>query len=164
MFKVNDTVIYGSVGLCTVSEIKKIDFNGTETEYYILLPEANKSTIYVPRSKEDGRLRELLTKEEAQDLLSRAGSLEALWEQNNISRKITFQEYMKTGNALIIARILKGMYINSKERERQNKKIHVSDSKITAEAERSLFGELAKVLERTTEDIREEFYRRIAEE
>ena len=158
MFKVNDTVIYGSVGLCTISEIKKILFSGVEKEYYLLLPEANKSTIYVPVDQKDGKLRDLLSKEEAEGLMNSVAEMESLWQENSLSRKMIFQDYMKTGDAFLVARILKDMYLNSQEREKAGKKVHVADSKITAEAERNLFGELSVVLKKDREEIRKEFY------
>ena len=49
MFQVNDHVMYGNQGICTVTDICRREINGENISYYVLQPAFdNKSTIFVP--------------------------------------------------------------------------------------------------------------------
>ena len=48
-YPINDTVFYGSEGVCRIVDIVKRRFQGQTEEYYVLQPVYNEnSTIYVP--------------------------------------------------------------------------------------------------------------------
>lgn len=49
MFKINDYVVYGSNGVCKVTDIEQVTLRNEELEYYILSPVYNeKMTIKTP--------------------------------------------------------------------------------------------------------------------
>ena len=49
MFQVNDHVMYGNQGICTVTDICRREINGENISYYVLQPVFdNKSTIFIP--------------------------------------------------------------------------------------------------------------------
>ena len=53
VYHVEDAVLYGSDGICRISEIVTRDFGGAPVEYYVLKPiRQEASTIYVPVNNE----------------------------------------------------------------------------------------------------------------
>ena len=49
MFKVDDTVVYGTAGVCVISEIREMEICGSTADYYVLKPVDSKaSQIFVP--------------------------------------------------------------------------------------------------------------------
>ena len=72
MFKVNDTIIYGSEGICQIVAIEENDFVGVKKTYYVMKPLGkDSSTTYVPIDSEMlvARMRKLLTKKEINELI-----------------------------------------------------------------------------------------------
>ena len=72
MFNVNDTILYGTHGICKVTDITEQRFNDKSNKYYILQPHHNpSSTIYVPTDNEKlvSRMRHTLSEEEIYELL-----------------------------------------------------------------------------------------------
>ena len=72
MFKVNDYVIYNSMGVYKIIDIRKEkDINDEETEYYIMQPVyGNNLTIKTPVDNTKIFMREILDKDDAMSLLS----------------------------------------------------------------------------------------------
>ena len=70
MFKINDYVVYGSNGVCKVTDIEQVTLRNEELEYYILSPVYNeKMTIKTPVNNQKILMRELMTKAEIVNLL-----------------------------------------------------------------------------------------------
>lgn len=72
MYKVNETVIYGTEGICKITDIAERNFNSSVEKYYILKPLYNSSsTIMVPINNEIlvSRMRRMLSCEEIEKLI-----------------------------------------------------------------------------------------------
>ena len=53
MFQVNDTIMYGTQGICKIVEITQKDFLGTKKEYYVLKPMSDSgATLFAPVNNE----------------------------------------------------------------------------------------------------------------
>ena len=66
MYKVNDTIMYGTQGICRIVEIAEKDFMGTKKEYYVLKPIGDASaTLYAPvnNAKKETKMRRILSEE-----------------------------------------------------------------------------------------------------
>ncbi|MBQ5918365.1 MAG: hypothetical protein IIW92_07380 [Lachnospiraceae bacterium] len=45
MYKINDNILYGSHGICTISDITEQNFGGEKKKYYLLHPHNSISVL-----------------------------------------------------------------------------------------------------------------------
>ena len=73
MFKVNDYVMYGSMGVCKIIDISKekyLNSSNDEVEFYVLeTVYKNKMTIKIPVNNTKISMRKIITKEEVLSLI-----------------------------------------------------------------------------------------------
>ena len=72
MYNVNDTILYGSHGVCKIVGIEEKDFSGNRENYYVLQPVySENSTIYVPCSNKKlaDKMRRVLTPQEIYQII-----------------------------------------------------------------------------------------------
>src|SRR5659263_707363 len=89
-FNVNDLIMYGGSGVCIVEGIGVPDISGIDNtkQYYFLKPLYTKdSTIFSPVDNSRVVMRKLITKEEAQELISKIPDIEILWDDNEKIRE-----------------------------------------------------------------------------
>ena len=63
MFQVNDTIMYGTQGVCKIVDITEKDFMGTKKEYYVLKPMNDAAaTVFAPVNNEkiERKMRKIL--------------------------------------------------------------------------------------------------------
>ena len=155
MFKVNDTIMYGTQGVCTIVEITEKDFMGTKKEYYVLKPMNNKgATLFAPVSTKAGnKMRRILTKEEVYALIDDMPSEETNWIKNDNLRKETYKKIIVDGNHTELIRMIKTLHIHRKKRESEGKHLYLSDERFLKEAERILCEEFQYVLNVDREEL-----------
>ena len=76
MYKIGDTVVYGTEGICEVTDITLMSFGGDKSQYYILTSISKRqNTIYAPVNNEKikKRMRSILTSDEARKLIDMGG-------------------------------------------------------------------------------------------
>ena len=148
MFKVNDYVVY-NYSVCKVKEIKNIN----NTDYYVLVPVTDESlTIKAPTTQENVNIRPLLSKSEAKDLFKKMPDIELI-KLNDHSLEAEYKRLLTTGNREDLVRIIKTTYIRNKKRQDNGKKIGEKDDIYFNIAEKSLYNELALVLDKSVEQI-----------
>ena len=95
VYHVEDAVLYGSDGICRISEIVTRDFGGAPVEYYVLKPiRQEASTIYVPVNNEAlvHKMRHVLPEEEILALIEGMPDEQAHWIENDEERKTAYRE------------------------------------------------------------------------
>lgn len=96
MFNKGDTVIYGSAGICTVSDIRKENFAGEKKLYYILKPISEKgTTVYHPVDGDESKLRLPLAAEQINEFLKTDFASAVIWQSGDIARRELFDEILK---------------------------------------------------------------------
>lgn len=147
-FSVNDTVIYGTHGVCTVEEISKREFCGTTGDYYTLKPVfSDRSTIYVPVEKNtDPKPRKVMSESEVYEVIRDLPASQCAWVENDMARKNAFSGILKSGSASEIAGLVKTLYEKHASLEKQNKRLHSADKRVLSEAEKMFHEEVAYVL------------------
>ena len=91
MFSINDTVMYGNSGVCTIVDIRPEKLAGKKMTYYILKPAENENmTIYCPVDSDKIRMRKLLTLEEVNRLISIMPDTTVEWIEDDQRRKEAF--------------------------------------------------------------------------
>lgn len=147
MFKVNDYVMYSTTGLCQISDIRKDDSCGNETEYYVLHPVNNNTmTIKTPVNNPNIPMRPLLTKDEVLSLIATMPEKEPFLIDNNRDRCIAFKTALKTGKSEERIKVIKTLYLDKEAKSIVNKKLTKVDDDMMQTAERQLHEEFAMAL------------------
>lgn len=148
MFAINDTILYGTHGICRIADIVKEPFAGAKGNFYILNPVQNpSSTIYVPVDNEKltSRMRSILSEEEIYSLLKTMPDEEP-WIENKNDRAARFRTILNSGNRAEILSLIKTIYKHREELKANGKKLHAADESTFKEAEKVIYDEFALVL------------------
>ncbi len=158
MYNSTDKVVYGSSGICTVEGTTIRDFGNSKCEYYVLKPILNeKTTIYAPKSSpgSTSNIRDIITNEKANQIISEFSSYDAEWNANDIERKAQFRTALRNQDSKALAIVLKTIYKHKSELSKTGKKLHSYDEDFMRNAEKLLFSELSFALKCDIEKIYE---------
>ena len=111
------------------------------------------STVYVPVDSAVNSMRNILTKEEAQELVEEIPGISVLDIKNE---KLVEQEYkscMKSNRCEEWVRLIKTIYLRKQKRLEAGRKETALDSKYFKIAEDNLYGELAVALEMERNEV-----------
>lgn len=156
MFEVGEYVVYGSKGVCQITDITHIDISGADKErlYYVLAPLGDTNAkIYAPTDHQKITMRKLITKEEADKLIHDLSEIEMLWIPNDKQREATYKEAMRTCDYRAWVSIVKTLYVRREERISQGRKITALDERYMKVAENELYSELSLSLGVPKEDM-----------
>lgn len=149
MYRVNDTVLYGLDGVCSVKEITNMDFGGRPAEYYVLEPVYNENAvIYVPVENESlvEKMHPVLTAGEMREVIQTMPDEEAAWVDNEAQRKEAFGNILKAGDRRELVGMIKSLYQHQQTQQARGRRLHTSDERYFKEAEKMLYDEIALVL------------------
>ena len=155
MFQANEVIIYGSQGVCKITDIEEKTVNGKKKTYFVLKPVGDKSaTIFAPTDNEHvlKKMRRLLTRDEIHKLIDSMPDEDAIWVSNENERKEIYKHILARGDHLELIKMIKAIYAHKKEREAEGKRLHVSDAYFFKEAEQILYHEFQYVLDFTGKD------------
>ncbi len=156
MYKVNDTVIYGTQGVCKIVDISVKDFMGQKREYYVMEPNSNSSTtLFVPTDSEAvlAKMRKILSGEEIHALIMSLPNNEIRWIENENERRERFREIVASGEHKALIQMIKAIWLHKQAREAEGKRLHMSDERFFKEAEQLLYGEFQYVLRISKEEL-----------
>lgn len=156
MLKLNDTVLYGTTGVCTVSNIEEKKIGRVTRKYYVLKPVAqSSSTIFVPADNDAllSKIRDVLAADEVKTLLEKSKTEEGLWIENDDERKNAYNEMIVSGDRLGYLRILKALKNHQNDLSTKGKRLHLVDERIMKEAQRLIFDEFSYALNMTYEEV-----------
>lgn len=161
MYSIGDTVIYGTEGICEVTDITVMSFGGEKSEYYILTPISKRqNTIYAPtdNDKIKKRMRSILTSKQARKLIDSLPMEPMEWIENSHERQDAFKNVLLCGSPEEVFSMLTALYKKQNEQEAIGKKLHASDERFMRDGERMLFSELAYALGTDTNEIVKEVF------
>ena len=156
MFQIGDAVVYGSEGVCRVTELQTREFNGQQMEYYVLTPVYRESsTVFVPCENEvlTARMHSVLGQDEAKAFIAQLPNLESIWINHENERKQVYRTILAEADRVGAARIIRTLYLHREKLNASGKKMHMSDERYFVDAQRMLFDELAFVLELEREQV-----------
>ncbi len=162
MYSIGDTVMHPSEGICSITDIRTMQFSGAAREYYILIPsmEKSSSTVYMPVERGNAVLRRLLSRADILSLIKESTMRKFEWLSDNKVRKDAFTKLLHSGDIAGIIRMISEIYAHSAQRVAEGKKPCASDEAILAEAQRLVHQEFSYVLRMNPDDtvafIREE--------
>ena len=156
MFNIGDLVVYGSDGVCEIADISIRKFGSEDREYYILVPVIDKkSVVYVPVKNEKlkAKMHRVLSSNEIYDLISSIPKQKGIWIDNDILRREKYNEIIKNGKHLELISLIKAVKSKQESLKNTGKKLHQSDAKFLAEAQKMLHGEFSVVLNIEIEEV-----------
>lgn len=160
MFKVGEYIIYKH-DLCKIKNIEKNP--QTEEEYYSLSPLQDESlSIKVPVSNKFNNLRYPLTKEQADNLISKIKDIKPIETSDKLLEN-AYRELMKTNTHEDLIKIIKTTYLRNEVRLRQGKKAGDKDLTFFKQAETYLYNELAYSLDKTFDECKNYIIKKVTE-
>lgn len=155
-YKVNETILYGSHGVCKIEEISERKFNNKTLEYYELRPVYDeKAVLFVPVNNEKlvSKMRPVLSAAEIYALIRSMPDEDMSWIDNDGARKEKFKEILASGDRAQLIRVIKTLNRHQEAQKEKGKKLHIVDERFMKDAEKMLHAEFAYVLDIKYEDV-----------
>jgi CarD family transcriptional regulator len=141
--------MYKTQGLCKITEISEKEFGGSRRLYYVLKPLNDaRVTIFVPADNgtTTSKMYPVSSPEEIRALIQTMPYEEPIWIEDEIARKIRYQEILSGSDRLELARLAKTLYLHQQAQKNQGKRLRLTDERCLREAEKMLYEEIAYVL------------------
>lgn len=155
MYNIGEKIVNKNGKVCEIIAIEEKDYGAGLKTYYVLQPyfSANESMkIFVPTDKQDS-LRNVMSKKQIKDLLSKIESIETVWYANPKVRKTEFKELYSSGNPIEIFRLIKSFEKKKFEFKDEKKSLSFTDESFLKEIKRNMYNEIAVSLEKPIEEI-----------
>jgi CarD family transcriptional regulator len=149
MFQVGDVVVYENRGICRVEKITELNLPGAKAgqKYYELKPVYEETgKIYSAVDNEKVVMRQMLTKEEAEQLIGEIPGIPEMWIGDEKQREMKYKEAMRSCDCRQWVSIIKTLYTRRQNRLMQGKKTTNTDDRYYKKASDNLHGELALAL------------------
>lgn len=153
MYKINDVVLYKK-DVCKVTNIKINKLS--HEQVYILQPfydDGTETFIEVPIANRGGNLRDLITREELNQLLDNIPNIPIL-KTTDITIKKEYHELLNSNKLEDLICIIKTAYAKNKKRRADNMKTSSVDTNYFNEAEKILFKQIGALLNLSIDDTR----------
>lgn len=149
MFEKDEYVVYGNNGICQIADITHMEMSGVDKNqlYYVLIPQGVRdSKLYAPVDNVRVRMRKVLSKEEAEQLIENVKNIEHIEVKDDKQREEIYKELMGQGEPQGWIKVIKTLYVRKQERLSAGKKITNTDEKYLRMAENQLYSELGFAL------------------
>ena len=146
MFSVGDYVVYGSNGVCRITEVGPMDLPGVSKDklYYTMTPcYIRDSSLFTPIDNDRVVIRPVMTKDEAESFVESIKDIDGITIKEEKRRELEYKEAVLSCDPEVLVGIIKTIYERMAARIAKGKKVTSSDSKYFHIAEDSLYGELA---------------------
>ena len=156
MYSVNDTVLYGADGVCTITDIVKKNLLGDTRLFYELHPVSRRDTVlFLPTDNEKtmAKLRLVLTRDEILSSIRGMPGEENIWIDKESLRKETYNRIIRSGDHRQVIRLIKTLYEHRERLEESGRRMHAADENFLKEAETVLYDEFAYVLKISREEV-----------
>lgn len=150
MLATNETVLYGSTGVCKVIGTSEKAVSGNLVLYYVLKPiYSDNSTIFVPIDSEQlgKKMQPVLSAEEVFELIHSMPDEETIWIDDENTRKAEYKSILSSGDRRSLVQLIKTLYMRQEHLVSCGKKLHIADERSMKTAEKMLYEEFAHVLD-----------------
>lgn len=164
MFQVNDYVVYGKYCVCRLEDICTPSFEVADNsvKYYVLKPIGAKgNTIYTPVENNKAVMRNIMTQDEAMELIHKVPDLDTIHVDNEKNREVRYRDSISKGDSVELIKLIKTIFLRKEECLAKGKKFSSTDEKYLHQAEESLFGELSITFGLTAEEVKDYFIQQV---
>ena len=150
MYKSGDVVVYGR----DVYRIKDVKDNYLfDKTYYIMNPIDDDSLVTSVPVDTTSYLRDVITKEEAEELIAKIPSIEIV-QASDRDIEYEYKQLLRENTLEALIKIIKTTYMRNMMRQNQNKRISEKGGQYFNRAERQLYNELSISLHLTVDDTK----------
>ena len=156
MFKKGEYVIYSNVGVCQIIDISTLNMHGAPKDklYYILQPvNQNKSKVFTPVDNKKVVIRNLISKQDVEVLISDIPNIKALSIKDEKLREQTYKDCIKSCQCRQLLSLIKTIYQRKEERSNKGKKLSSTDEKYFKLAQDNLNTELSISLQMPLDEM-----------
>ena len=156
MFKVGDHVVYGTNGVCLISDVTRSPFDKRDTRtFYVLKPLSGASTslIYTPVDNEQVLMRPLLDRREAEALLEEIDRIPCLEIGKERGRRMAYRQAIAAADPKTYIALIKTVDSRRVEFFGTQRRLPDFEIEYDAVARRHLYTELSVVLGRPVKDF-----------
>ena len=156
MYAVNDTVLYGADGVCTITAIVEKSLMGTRRLFYELHPVNRRDTVlFLPTDNEKtmAKLRRILTRDEIISAIQSMDEEETIWIEKESTRREEYARIIKSGDHKMVIRLIKTLYEHRESLIDSGHRMHTADENFLKEAESVLYEEFAYVLKIRRDEV-----------
>ena len=148
MYSKGEYVIYGSNGVCQVGDVTTLNIDNVpkDREYYVLFPKNNGGMIYVPVDVASSKMRRVITRDEAEELIKRIPTIKPIEVSNEKLLEEIYKKCIRSNECIEWIRLIKCIYDRKQLRLSEGKKITATDEKYMHMAEDALYLELGTAL------------------
>ena len=151
MLKIGEKIIYPSVGVMTLVDIREEIIDGQGKRYFVLRQDGapSSSLTFVPCDNDSlvRQMRPLVTREEANLMLDKVLLEEGEeWIEDSRQRSEYFKRVLESGDRFAILLMIKSIYKNGVERGKEGKKNYLADENVLKRAEKMIYSEFSTVL------------------
>lgn len=149
MLKLNDTVMYGTTGVCTVDSIEDKRIGKITRTYYVLKPKAQtSSTVFIPADNEAllSKVRRIISADEIKDMIHTLPQEPTIWVDDDNERRTKFSEIISSGDRKRCLILLRTLQIRQKELAEKGRRLHLADERALREVERLIHDEFSFVM------------------
>lgn len=167
MYEIGMKVMYGSTGVCEITEIREQVFpvTGESRLYYVLSPMYEKTTISVPVDSDKVFLRPIISRQEAEQLIADIPTVHPQVCNSRVTKELTehYDTIIKSHDCAALVEMTMSIYQKKQEALEHNRKFGSTDERYFRQAENLLFGELAAALEIPKESVQSYIEERLEE-
>lgn len=148
MFKIGDTIVYGSQGVCKIDCIDTKQIGKQSADYYVLKPIFNQSTaVFVPVDNQmlATKMQKVLTKSEINKLAEKASGIDAIKAVDETQKREQYKAILSSGDREKLIALIKTIRAEREERRQSNKRLNINDEQTLRKAETLLYNEIAFV-------------------
>jgi len=150
LFNINDVVIYGSTGVCRITDIGTPAFHGADKSrrYYTLKPIFGDGVIYCPVDNSKVFIRPVIAREQAERIIDAIPEITAQAYHNRNAQLISehYSEAINSHDCAELIELVMSIYHKKQNLAEQKRKLGQVDECFMKKAEELLYGELAVAL------------------
>ncbi len=152
-FKINDLIIYGTMGVCKIIDIERLRGSNSR-EYYVLSPVYSKNMVVkIPVDNKKIVMRKIHTKDEVASLISDMNSEIPIWVEDEKLRAQQFKSMIRTAKCEDLITVIRSIHLDKKQKKLQGKKLYKGDEEMMQTAEKLLNEEFATILDIGPEEV-----------
>lgn len=149
MYNVDDTVLYGTAGVCRIIEMTQKSLLGVNHQYYVLEPiYQENSKIFVPINNEKlvAKIRRILSVDEIHEIIKEVSTEDFEWIEDERERKTLYKESLDNADCRTLIHLLKNIHNHKIKMKSIGKKLYAIDERFLKDAEKLIYEEIAHVL------------------
>ncbi len=146
MLKVNDIVVYGTVGVCRFDGVSEMKMGRENKKYYVFTPVAQGgSAVYLPTENEAllQRARPVLNKEQIETLVNNLAKDKEIWCNSANERIRLYADALKSGSFEQVLLVARTLICHRQRLSKTGKKLHLTDERALRDAQRLLCDEVS---------------------